>query len=636
MAASSRFLEGSMNDRTSAAPPLNFLGPEDAAAYEQRFYDANHRMSYPQYQHPQHHWPTSSAGQAAAQQQQSNHHKRGSFFLAPLWDGVREKLHLTKSKSTSSIGQSNGQKLSKENKTSERMEKVNSATSNTTTFSAFAPGAASAYPAATPAVGTGTGADNIRSTQGLPSREEVHETYKNLMASGFFDQHVIHGTRHPLRVATSQPQPESESRPPLQRQSRSFPAVPNGTGIKALSERAATAQTRPPPPVPVSSFSSIPYSATISPPPAERPIRAMAPPPPPPNLSRPSTATRPSSSSSFRAFVTGPSPQRGTKRGMDDGVDGPEQEVESGARKLVKKLRKSASRISIDLSLMQSRPRPSTSSDARPPMPLLSRSSSIFGGKRDQNEQQPRPSLTTVRAAPPPAPTCAPPPPPVTTTTTTSIEDSNNISNRLIKTPTKKLTKSRERRKLMGLTLGRRRSRSRSRGPSPPPPSTPESRVVHTMAAKHERALSTDAVVTSPKAIVTSPKTMRSPGVMSDRVLGDEDILSEGATTDYECEYVDGDDDEMAIDSPEQITVHTAIAVPVHSVPSFHYPQRQRTLPLSVVPDPNRGIPSIPIIPSTFKSGVNSGNVACSTNEVKIFSRDSAVVGAEDVENQVC
>ncbi|KAI0143218.1 hypothetical protein BJ166DRAFT_85356 [Pestalotiopsis sp. NC0098] len=34
----SRFQEGSMNDRTSAAPPVQFLGPEEAAEFERQFY----------------------------------------------------------------------------------------------------------------------------------------------------------------------------------------------------------------------------------------------------------------------------------------------------------------------------------------------------------------------------------------------------------------------------------------------------------------------------------------------------------------------------------------------------------------------------------------------------------------------
>ncbi|KAF5267719.1 hypothetical protein FOXYS1_1393, partial [Fusarium oxysporum] len=32
--SASRFQEGSMNDRTSAAPPVQFLGPEERAALE--------------------------------------------------------------------------------------------------------------------------------------------------------------------------------------------------------------------------------------------------------------------------------------------------------------------------------------------------------------------------------------------------------------------------------------------------------------------------------------------------------------------------------------------------------------------------------------------------------------------------
>lgn len=36
------------------------------------------------------------------------------------------------------------------------------------------------------------------------------------------------------------------------------------------------------------------------------------------------------------------------------------------------------------------------------------------------------------------------------------------------------------------------------------------------------------------------------------------------------------------------------------SVPSFHYPQRKKLPPLSVVPDANRGIPVVPDIPLQF------------------------------------
>jgi hypothetical protein len=36
------------------------------------------------------------------------------------------------------------------------------------------------------------------------------------------------------------------------------------------------------------------------------------------------------------------------------------------------------------------------------------------------------------------------------------------------------------------------------------------------------------------------------------------------------------------------------------SVPSFHYPQRQKVLPLAVAPDANRGIPAVPVVPREF------------------------------------
>jgi len=166
----SRFVEGSMNDRASAAPPPMFLGPSDAAAYERQFYEADrHRMKPLR--------PVSSAGyyhhsnyNRPAQTRQDTH-KQDQPRKGGFWDGVKQRLQLTRSRSSGSIP---------------RLAEKDVGRSVTLPAGGH-PGHVGnmEQPAAPPA--------------GYPSREEVLESYKNLVASGFFDAHATKGTRHPLR-----------------------------------------------------------------------------------------------------------------------------------------------------------------------------------------------------------------------------------------------------------------------------------------------------------------------------------------------------------------------------------------------------------------------------------------------------
>lgn len=65
------------------------------------------------------------------------------------------------------------------------------------------------------------------------------------------------------------------------------------------------------------------------------------------------------------------------------------------------------------------------------------------------------------------------------------------------------------------------------------------------------------------------------------------------------------------------------------AVPSFHFPGRVRPgAPLAVVPDPNRGIPSVPSIPGEFRNAkiVNGrGENSSSTDAMAIDGNDSVV-----------
>ncbi|KAK5661525.1 hypothetical protein OQA88_11429 [Cercophora sp. LCS_1] len=297
VAAQSRFVEGSMNDRISAAPPPNFLGPNELAAYEQQFYDADRHR---------HLRPVSSAGHyrhnQSEQQQQQQQQQRGSqkpeqSRKGRFWDGVWEKLHLTRSRSSVNFHENNK--------------------------------AATTIPAEGPT-------DN-GTPMAYPTREEVMQSYKNLMASGFFESHVIHGTRHPLRTTVS----NDGGRP-------STAMGPPPPSKQSFANHISARQTEP------LGFSAVPYSSTN---PAELPS-SVAPP------RRPTTSDNPFANS----------PQRGIKRSADREPE--TTTTETGARKLVKKLRRTASRLSTEVpnppaapttnlfTINPFKPRPSTSSNS--------------------------------------------------------------------------------------------------------------------------------------------------------------------------------------------------------------------------------------------------------------------------------
>jgi hypothetical protein len=258
-----------------------------------------------------------------------------SSFLAPLWDGVREKLNLTRSKSSGSIGKvvssvvGGGGKLLGEKEREE--QKV----------------------AAAPPVGAG-----------YPSREEVLESYKNLVASGFFEAHAIRGGRHP------------GPRPP--RTGGQEPAhgpvavLPSPTG-KSFADHMAAAQQQQQ--HQQQQQQQPQYQAQPAYAPPSSPIRSSMGPPilPPRGSSQRKQDTK---------YKYESSPGRGTKRGASMDVTG---DSDLSPRKLVKKLRHSASRISMELTGMidnhlyhghaTAKSRPSTSSQPSGP---LSPTSSIF------------------------------------------------------------------------------------------------------------------------------------------------------------------------------------------------------------------------------------------------------------------
>ncbi|KAG6011939.1 hypothetical protein E4U43_008032 [Claviceps pusilla] len=181
-----RFQEGSMNDRASAAPPLQFLDPSERAALEKPvFWESQTGRCFAR--RPQAEtldligreapW-TASAAAAGGEDKRSS--KMG--FLGQMWEGVRGKLRLRRDdeKEKASFrdyyhddddGDGDGDDDNDETR-----------------------------------YGLRNGRDRgpQRGSEQRPSREQVLASYHQLVASGFFSSHAIQSTRFgPPRPKTS-------------------------------------------------------------------------------------------------------------------------------------------------------------------------------------------------------------------------------------------------------------------------------------------------------------------------------------------------------------------------------------------------------------------------------------------------
>lgn len=490
-----------MNDRVSAAPPRDFLGPDDVASYERQFYARGFYPSRPGVQQQQQQQPAPRSNRTV-DHQSSVAKKSSAGFFAPLWDGVREKLHLTRSRSSGSI--------EGKDKMAGPEEQQKQHVSSSQPSSAV-----------------------------RPSRDEVMESYKNLVSAGFFDAHAIQSTRRPLR-------PRSNIAPP-----KSQASDANQSFLEHMKHLPAqTRSTCPPAPTSTATTATSQQAFAHRDPPSSRP------------------------SAEVHA-----SPHRGTKRGAAD-IAGGAADTETSARKLVKKLRKSASRISADLSAAatSSRSRPSTSSAALPSfvttagkelppvppsLPGNHRPGSGASARLAISGEPPRHSVSTMRAF------------------------SSSYKTAKTAASPNKLTKVVKKKELHGRT--RRRPSTSGSGKKSP-----------------ARGGSSGGLASADPRRPASPRS----AVLA-RKLSETFILSTSTTDLHQS------------GRPDTATAASASAWEAPAVPSFHYPQRVRPRrvgsaaslaaqqqqqgqqPLGVIATPNAAapVPSVPRIPNQFAKG---------------------------------
>ncbi|KJZ75605.1 hypothetical protein HIM_05068 [Hirsutella minnesotensis 3608] len=169
----SRFLEGSMNDRASAAPPVAFLGlgPTELAALERP-----------------------ACAEDMRRPSDDKHHGRrpARMRLGLVWEGMRGKLRLRREQHDEPANAMEGRKRPDDQ--------------------------------ASPGEVRPRGADD------RPSREDVLASYHQLMAAGFFANHAVQSTRQPppgTRPVTSHdPNHRQPPRPSYDPDARDVPSSP--------------------------------------------------------------------------------------------------------------------------------------------------------------------------------------------------------------------------------------------------------------------------------------------------------------------------------------------------------------------------------------------------------------------------
>jgi hypothetical protein len=383
-----------------------------------------------------------------------------------------------------------------------------------------------------------------------PSREEVMESYKNLVASGFFETHAIRGGRHPPRTGSA-----VQGTPAPAPANKSFADHMAAHQHQQQQQQAALASVLSSPERPAASIQTCP-----------------PPLPPPPRIS--------SQRGRQSRYPPLSSPQRGTKRGasLDMAAD-----AETATRKLVKKLRHSASRMSTELVWSSNH----THTAAAPRLSTSSSRPALFSSSSNAAP----PSITISPAA------------------ATADNETAAKSGKLTKTKDKD-KETRRRRILLG-GLGRKQHHHQPNAPA---------------------AAETDV---------------------------DPDVMMVDPPEPEQDQQQSKDSKPQQQQQQRPASEQQGNTKPPHYY-HYHYPQRLRTSPsvtsmqqqphepLSVVPDPNQGIPGVPRIPSGLRQHpqvtmvVVEGEGVIGQEEMMVReenkkaaagNRDSGLGHTEDVEN---
>ncbi|RYP06823.1 hypothetical protein DL764_002935 [Monosporascus ibericus] len=621
-ARASRFHEGSMNDRVSTAPPLEFLGPEEIRAYEAQFFGDPAQAAAPRKQRPVS--DDSDFSLLQDQQQQPGLIKKKSFrFFAR----VRDALSWTSRSddaSSSSFSSSSSSSSSRPQADEEDVKRKHSSlpepcSSSTPPASPKRPhlrqkSQSSVHVPQARGVGSDAASKaglqhhpSVGNLSDRPTKEEIMQSYNELVASGFFKAHAIQSTRqpppgsatfrppHPPSSLHNQPhhpqhQTSAPAHPPL-------PTIPSvGSGLEQQQENEKQPQeARQTKSQPRHMPSHIALAAMMP----SSPKRA-----PPPQPSPAAAATGPKELQ--RSKLTGS--LKRSRSSTDDGTTSSSRsssEVQTAARtsssattttptsplkRVAKKLRKMPSSIAATTASMTSSAKAATA-----PNQAAMAAADGMVHLRHQTEKP-------VRLREP-----SPAPPEVTPTTMSSPTSKRHSksSGFLRRSGPGKISPRR--------CAGGNRLPKRGRPPTPPPPapqqfrspspSRPKAKAGPPVSMPLSLSVSVLAAPTSGPGCVRHGESGE-PFMSLDRVpLRDSSLRggwggrgrARGGSGEYVAVTTSTADTNIDDIHTTTNNTHTAIETVAWVSPPKAVPRQ-----LSILPDANRGIPSVPRIPDHY------------------------------------
>ncbi|KAI1262383.1 hypothetical protein F5Y18DRAFT_157979 [Xylariaceae sp. FL1019] len=198
----SRFQEGSMNDRTSAAPPAQFLGSGELMEHESQVYGDQSESQWQRRDRP---YSTTAQMETVAGQRASRSsderprmaHKKTSGFFSRVRDALFSRGAAQAQSSEEVQGQAQTHKQQEvRRKHSSLQEPIQP------------PRPGYLHPARSQSeINIPQIVPQMGSSTDRPSRDDVMASYKELMATGFFQSHAIQSTRHAGPAGARQPQP---------------------------------------------------------------------------------------------------------------------------------------------------------------------------------------------------------------------------------------------------------------------------------------------------------------------------------------------------------------------------------------------------------------------------------------------
>ncbi|KAI1811876.1 hypothetical protein GGS20DRAFT_560757 [Poronia punctata] len=239
----SRFMEGSMNDRTSSAPPPHFMGPEQLAQYENQFYRDQQQQQHSDVRLDR---PLSTPVMPRQNSDsQTIRHKKSSSFFGRVRNVLfnRGGGHQQQQQREPSPAKQQHEVRRKHSSLQEPIQQQNprpdylQAAGRTQSEVNIAQMLLPTNPRG--GAGAGAGADR-------PSREDIMASYNELVASGFFQSHAIQSTRH-VAPGTAAAREPPASLPVIQGSPRPPVRVSSINALTASASAAAASSPMPSP-----------------------------------------------------------------------------------------------------------------------------------------------------------------------------------------------------------------------------------------------------------------------------------------------------------------------------------------------------------------------------------------------------